>query len=442
MPSDRRPRRADALRRAREAVVDVSAIREDARFRRLWLGMVVSESGRQVMVLAMPYEVYVRTNSTLAVGLLAAVELTAILGLSLPAGALADALDRRRLLTATQGVMVACSIALAGTAAVPGSPLVLVYGAAFVLFAASALDRPARKAALFSIVDKRLLNSAVAVDQASIQIASVGGPAVAGFVISTAGLAAAFLLAAAGFGVMVLALLGLDTSISPAMAPMRRLQGIRDGLRFVRERPVILSTMAMDFTAMVFGYPSALFPALALTVFGVGASGLGLLASAPAMGALVSSFLSGSLTSMERKGVALVTLFGLWGVAITLFGVAAFILSFPLALLFLGMAGGFDIAAAVLRASIVQGNTPDEFRGRVVSINLLASQTGPRLGDLEATTVASVTSVAFSIVSGGVLCLLGIGLVAWRFPRLRGYVDVARRAHAEAVLPAAPAPPA
>jgi ENTS family enterobactin (siderophore) exporter len=418
--------------RARAAVVDVSALRDDPRFRRLWSGMVLSEFGRQVVIISMPFEVYVRTGSTLAVGLLAAVELTALLTLSLPAGALADAMDRRRLLLVTQSVLALCALALAASAAIPGVPLAAVYVTAFVLFAAGALDRPARKAALFSVVRRDRLNSAIAVDQASIQLASVAGPAIGGIVIGTFGLAVAFGLAAASFGVMLVALAGLAMTITPDQAPLRRLQGIREGLAFVRSRPAILGTMGMDFTAMVFGFPSALFPALAVSVFGVGAPGLGLLAGAPAAGALVSSFLSGSLTAMRRKGAGVIWLFCLWGVAITLFGLAALFVVFPLALLFLAFAGAFDIAAAVLRASIVQGSTPDGMRGRVVSINLLASQTGPRLGDLEATTVAALTSVAFSVISGGVLCILGTLVVARRAAALRAFVDPE--------VPPAPAP--
>jgi MFS family permease len=419
------PGRGLGLRtRARAALVDTSAIRLEPSFRLLWSGQVVSEFGRQVVIIAMPYEIYVRTQSTIAIGILAAVELVSILGLSLPAGSLADSMDRRRLLLITQGCLALCALVLVATAIVPESPIWLVYVAAFVLSAATAIDRPARKAALYSIVPSPLMNSAVAVDQASNQLAGVCGPALGGLIIGTAGLGAAFGLAAAGFGLMVIALLLLKVSISPSLAPMRRLQGIRAGLSFVRQRPAILSTMAIDFTAMVFGFPSALFPVLAISVFQVGAPGLGLLAGAPAVGALVASLLSGSLTSIRRKGRGVIAFVCLWGVAITLFGLASF--SFPLALLFLGIAGACDIAAAVLRASIVQGSTPDEMRGRVMSINLLAVTGGPRLGDLEATAVASLTSVGFSIVTGGVLCVLGTLLVASRFPALRAFVDSSR----------------
>jgi MFS family permease len=408
----------------------VSAIRFEPGFRLLWGGQVVSEFGRQVVIIAMPFEIYVRTQSTIAIGLLAAVELVSILGLSLPAGSLADSFDRRRVLLLTQGCLVACSLVLVATAAIPDLPLWLVYAAAFVLSAATAIDRPARKAALYSIVSPDRMNSAVAVDQASNQLAGVCGPALGGLVIGTAGLAAAFGLAAVGFGLMVVSLVALRRPISPSLVPMRRLRGVREGLTFVRKRPAVLSTMAIDFTAMVFGFPSALFPVLAISVFHVGAPGLGLLAGAPAVGALAASLLSGSLTAIRRKGRGVIAFVCLWGVAITGFGLASS--SFPLALAFLGIAGACDIAAAVLRASIVQRTTPDEMRGRVMSINLLAVTGGPRLGDLEATAVASLSSVGFSIVSGGLLCIIGTLVVASRFPALRAYVDPGRSGQATA----------
>ncbi len=415
------PEAGPARRRVRSILVDTSAIRDVPAFRLLWSGQIVSEFGRQLIIIAMPYEIYVRTHTTISIGILALVELVAILGLSLPAGALADSIDRRRLLLVTQGCLVGCGIALLLTAIIPDSPIVLVYAVALVLSAATAIDRPARKAALYNIVPEARMNSAVAVDQASNQLAGVSGPALGGLIIGTLGLGAAFGAAAASFAFMIACLIRLRVSISPKDAPMRRPRGIRAGLSFVRSRPAVLSTMAMDFTAMVFGFPSALFPILALTVYNVGAPGLGLIAGAPAAGALIASLLSGSLTAIRNKGRAVIVFFCLWGLAIALVGLVPF--SFPLALLFLGLAGAADIAAAVLRARIVQGSTPDEMRGRVMSINLLAVTAGPRLGDLEATAVASLTSAGFSIATGGILCIVGTLLVARRFPALRAWTD-------------------
>jgi MFS family permease len=391
----------------------------------MWMGQVISELGRQVIVIAMPYEVYVRTHSTIMVGLLAALELVAIVGLSLPGGAFADALDRRRLLLLTQLSLGLLTLALVTSALVPDSPLWWVFAAAFAISAISAFDRPARQATLYSMVGRERLNSVAALDQGARQLASVCGPAAGGLLIGGLGLASAYGFAAVGFAWMSLTLVRLRGAISTEPAPLRRLKGIREGLSFVRQRPLIHSTMVMDFTANLFGFPSALFPVLAVSVFRVGAPGLGILAAAPAAGALITSLFSRRLTSMRRKGLGVTGFFLLWGVAITLFGLASF--SFPLALGFLGAAGGCDIAAAVLRASIVQGNTPDAMRGRVSSINMLAVTAGPRLGDVEATIVAAATSTGFSIVTGGLLCLLGTLLVARRFSSLLAYRDEPKR---------------
>jgi len=183
-----------------------------------------------------------------------------------------------------------------------------------------------------------------------------------------------------GYILLGVAALLIRQSLAAGTAGLSRLRAIREGVTYVRRTPVVASTMVMDFTAMLFGFPVALFPALALSVFGVGAPGLGLLVSAIAIGALIASVLSGPLTAMRHKGVGVTVLFATWGTAIALFGLATF--SFPLALLFLAIAGAADIAAAVLRASIVQSTIPDNMRGRVTSINSLIATAGPRLGDL------------------------------------------------------------
>ncbi|HAF09723.1 MAG TPA: hypothetical protein DCK98_06535 [Chloroflexi bacterium] len=407
------------MRRARALFVDMSAFRSERDFRVLALGQVASEMGRQVLLIAMPYEVYVRTGSTFAVGLLALVQVASLLGLSLPGGALADTLDRRRILVVTQAALAAFTVLLLAGSRDPATPLWTVYLAAFVIAATIAIARPAQKAALFTIVTRERLNSAVALDQTANQLASVLGPALGGILIGTIGLPAAYALAAASFLCLGVAALLIRQSLAAGTAGLSRLRAIREGVTYVRRTPVVASTMVMDFTAMLFGFPVALFPALALSVFGVGAPGLGLLVSAIAIGALIASVLSGPLTAMRHKGVGVTVLFATWGTAIALFGLATF--SFPLALLFLAIAGAADIAAAVLRASIVQSTIPDNMRGRVTSINSLIATAGPRLGDFEATVVAGFTSVPFSVVSGGILCVLGTLAVARAFPQLLAF---------------------
>jgi hypothetical protein len=191
---------------------------------------------------------------------------------------------------------------------------------------------------------------------------------------------------------------------------------ILEGLRFVRGRRVILSTFAIDLNAMIFGMPTALFPALALDVFHAGPIGVGLLNAAPAAGAFVAAFLSGAVTRLRRIGRGIIVAVAIWGAGIALFGLSTF--SFPLALVFLAIAGGADVLSAVLRSTLVQLTTPDELRGRVSAIHILVVTSGPRIGDIEAAAVASLVGPQLSVISGGVACIGGVLAVARAFPEL------------------------
>jgi MFS family permease len=174
---------------------------------------------------------------------------------------------------------------------------------------------------------------------------------------------------------------------------------------------------------MVFGMPTSLFPALALDVFHAGPTGLGLLAAAPSVGALLGAVLSGWVSRVRRVGLAVIVAVGIWGVAITLFGLSVF--SFPLALFFLAVAGAADVLSAVFRSTIVQLAAPDQLRGRIASIQFLVVTSGPRVGDIEAAAVASVVGAQASVISGGVLCLLGLAGVVRVFPELARHVHPA-----------------
>jgi predicted MFS family arabinose efflux permease len=197
------------------------------------------------------------------------------------------------------------------------------------------------------------------------------------------------------------------------------LGAVAEGLRFARSRQIVLATFVIDLDAMVFGMPSSLFPQLALTVFNVGTAGYGLLNAAPALGALVGSALTGWTSHARRPGRAVAVSVAGWGAAITAFGLLT--ASFPLALLCLAVAGGTDVISAVLRASVVQLETPDHLRGRVMSIHTLVVTSGPRLGDAEAAVVAALAGPQFSVISGGILCLLGLAVVLRLFPQMLSY---------------------
>ncbi|TME83679.1 MAG: MFS transporter [Chloroflexi bacterium] len=414
------PRGGRGGRQFRRVLLDVTPLRLDRDYRYLWGGQVVSGMGNQMTRIALPYQVYVLTGSTLAVGLLTAVQLLPILAFSLGGGAIADAVDRRRLLLITGSGLALCSLALAWLALSGSRSLLAILAVAFVAASLAAIDQPARSSAIPRLVPAARLPAAIALNQLNLQTASIVGPAVGGIVIATVGLPAAYALDVVSFS----AAIGTLLAISP-LPPLDRavrpsLNAILEGLRFARRRPLILSTFAIDLNAMIFGMPTSLFPALAVSVFGVGAVGVGLLAAAPAVGAFLGAFLSGWVTTVRRRGRAVIVAVLAWGAAIVGFGLATF--SFPLALLLLAVAGTADVLSAVFRSTIVQLETPDELRGRVTAIHILVVTSGPRLGDIEAAAVAALIGVQASVVTGGLLCLLGVFVVHRLFPQLDAHV--------------------
>jgi MFS family permease len=409
------------LMRLRGLVIDVSPLRHDRDFRLLWIGQLVSGIGRMVTVVALPYQLYVLTGSPLAVGILALVQLVPILVFALGGGALADAVDRRRLLLATQVGLALASLALAGLALVPSAPILLYYVVAFVGAGIGAVDQPARSSAIPRLVPRVRLPAAISLGQLSFNAVAVAGPAFGGVLLATIGPAGAFIFDAVTFVASVVALL-LIAPIPPYPGAVRpSLASIREGLRFARRRRIVLSTFVVDLVAMVFGMPMSLFPALALDVFKVGPLGVGLLTAAPAAGALAAVLFTGWTGRIRRPGRAVIAAVAGWGFAIIAFGLVTEV--FALALLCLAFAGAADLVSAVLRSSIAQLETPDEIRGRVMSIHTLVVTSGPRLGDAEAAFVAALIGPQLSVISGGVLCLVGLAWVVRAFPELDAYVN-------------------
>ena len=410
---------ASPRRGLRGLLVDLEPVRRDRDFRMLWLGQLVNGLGRQVTVVALPFELWQLTHSSLSIGLLALVQLVPILIFSLGGGAVADAVDRRLLLLGTQALLAASSLCLVVLAAQSAPPIWAFYVVAFVAAGIGAVDQPTRTSAIPRLVPRERVQAAIAVNWLSGQTVSVAGPVAAGILILTAGVATAFAFDVVTFMASLLALF-LIAPIPPHPGASRpSLHSIAEGLRFARDRRIVMGTFAIDLDAMIFGMPSSLFPQLALTVFNTGAAGYGLLNAAPAIGALAAAAFSGWLNRVRRPGRGVIAAVAGWGIAIVGFGLLT--ASFPLALVCLAVAGAADVVSAVLRASIVQLATPDRIRGRVSSIHSLVVTSGPRLGDAEAAGVAALAGPQFSVVSGGVMCVLGLLVVVRRFPELLGY---------------------
>jgi len=292
---------------------------------------------------------------------------------------------------------------------------------AFLTARFSGIDRPARSAVIPNVVARAQLPAAYALWQILLQVGGVLGPALAGLLIAGVGLTAVFALDVLTFVAAFAAVLRM-APVPPAGGGTKAgLASIAEGLRFLRSRRELLGVFAIDLNAMVFGLPRALFPAMAVQVFGGGPTTYGLLAAAPGTGALLAALTTGWVSHVRRQGRAVLVAVAVWGGAMVGFGLTR---TLWVALVLLAVAGGADVVSAVFRNTILQTSVPDTLRGRVSSVQIAVVTGGPRLGDAEAGTVAALAGLRFSVVSGGVLCVLGVLAVAWRLPQFRDYRTV------------------
>ena len=399
-------------------LIDLSPLRRSRDLRLLVWGELVSVLGNQLTTVAVPYQVYQLTHSSLDVGLVSVTQLFPLIAGSLLAGSVVDAMDRRRLLMLAQVLMAACSAGLALNADLdPSKPALWPL---FVLPALSAgfsgLDSAGRNAIIPNLVRRSEVSTANAIFQALFQFGLVAGPAVAGLLLAGAGVRFVYWLDVAGFGIALLAVSLMSPQPPGEGAQRPGLRSIVEGLRFVRGRQAIQGAYLIDINAMVFGMPRALFPALAASVFGGGAATLGFLYAAPGAGALVGALTTGWVSRIQRQGLAVILAVIGWGFAITCFGLVSWL---PLALVLLAAAGFADVISAVFRNTIIQLAVPDSLRGRLAGLQIAVVTGGPRLGDLEAGAVAAGFGNTVSVVSGGLACIAGALLLARALPGFR-----------------------
>jgi len=413
---------AGLRQRAGGFALDITPLRRSSAFRRLWFGQGVSFIGTEIAEVALAYQVYKLTGSTLAVGLISLVHLVPLLTLTVIGGAIADAFDRRRVMLVQQTGMVAGSLGLAANAALAHPRVWPLYAFQFVISASFSLGVGAQRSMTPQLVDEEHFLAASALNSVTSQFGAVGGPAVAGLLIKYVDLKWVYLGDSVTYAGSIAAVALLPRLVAAHDADRPSWSSIVAGFRYVRGRPVILGFFLVDTNAMIFGMPSALFPALAAHRFG-DPSLVGFLYMAPAVGALLVSLLSGPLRHVRRQGLGVVLTASLWGVAIAVFGFAQ---QFWLALLLLGLAGLGDQMSAILRSVMLYRITPNELLGRVSGIEFMQVAAAPSLGSLEAGALASATSVRLSIVSGGIACVAGCLLLALAFPALVRYDSRAR----------------
>jgi MFS family permease len=398
---------------------DLSPLRESRDLRLVILGNFLSTLGSQATLVALPYQLYVQTHSALLVGLLGAVELAPLMASALLAGAIADRMDRRRLLLLDQVglVLSAGGLALAAFAGRP--PIVVLYVLGGILAGFSSLENVTASAILPNLVAPERLRGALALNYGLYQLTMVVGPGLGGLVVALFGVQWAYTLDAGSCLAIVLAV--------GAMAPQppRGVQvhdtiprSIAEGLRYARGNRALLGSFAIDLVAMTFGMPRALFAVLSVSIYHAGAAGTGVLYSAVSAGATVAALSTGWLTHARRLGLVVVWAVLVWGAAIAMAGVAG---TLWLAAVLLAVAGAADSVSAVSRTAIIQSLTPDHMRGRMASVYALVVTSGPRLGDVESGAVAGAAGVRFAVVSGGLACLAGVGVVLVAFPALVRY---------------------
>jgi len=399
----------------RLATIDLAPLRRRD-FSLLFVGQLVSFLGSQVTFVAVAFQVYQLTGSSLAVGLLGLFELGPVLGFAFLGGALADARDRRLMVLLTELAFTLASGALLVNALLPHPALWLVYAVAAVQAGLFALQRPSLDSLLPRLVPPEELTSAGALAMLRGSVGMVAGPALGGVLIATAGLPATYGLDLASFAASLVALALMRATPPPLDAERPSLRRVVEGLRYARSRPDLLGTYVVDLIAMFFGMPQALFPAIAAGLGGPGV--LGLLYAAPAAGAMLAMATSGWTSHVHRQGWGVILAATAWGVAITVFGFAA---SLPLALLCLLVAGAGDGVSGIFRTAIWNRTIPDSLRGRLASIELLSYSTGPLLGNVESGVVAATFSVRVSVVSGGLLCVAGCLACALLLPGFRAF---------------------
>lgn len=401
----------------RRLAIDTGPLRRYPAFRRLFVGQTISTFGSEISAVAAPFQLYELTHSTLQVGLLSLCELVPLLTLTIVGGAIADAIDRRRLLLWTETLLAIVSAGLALNASLGHPRVWALYVLATLSMCIFSFGVAGMVTVIPRLVEPEELAAANAIESVYSSTTSVGGPALGGVLIAVLGIGGAFWLDAGTFAASLWSLWMLPALPPAHDADRPSVRSIVEGFRFVRSRKVLLGMFLTDSNAMVFGMPRALFPALA-NKFGGGASIVGGLYAAPYAGALLASLLSGWMTHVRRQGLVVAIAAALWGVAITAFGFAG---SLWLALLLLAAAGAADNVSAVMRQTILFSVTPDRLRGRLSGIEFAQVASTPALGNLEAGVVASLTSLRVSIVSGGILCVAGTLVIAALLPAFIRY---------------------
>jgi len=386
----------------------------------LWLGLLISMAGSQMQLAAIHWHIRALTSepNPLALGGIGLARILPVIVFSFIGGAVADNYNRRKILFITQSVLAIQAILLAYLTFADRIEIWHIYLLTAIQASASAFDLPARQAMIPNLVSREHLPSAFSMNSIAFNAGAILGPLLFGF-ISEGGQGYAYLLNAFSF----LAVLGALVLMGQVSQDLNRaggvnLRSIREGVQFITSRPLILSTMLMDFIATFFASANTMLPIVARDILNVGKSGYAWLVSAQAIGSVSAGVIVSQIHELRRQGPLFVASVTAFGVATAWFGLSRAFLPALIALVIMGAA---DTISTVIRNTIRQLQTPDHIRGRMTSVNQLFFQGGPQLGEVEAGIVASLFGVPFAIISGGIGCLIGMFLIVWRWPQLIAY---------------------
>jgi MFS family permease len=409
------------------------------RYLYLWLGLLISLSGSQMQVAAIHWHIRTLTGepNPLALGGIGLARILPVIIFSFLGGPVADTFNRRRVLFITQAAMALTALALAALTLSGQITIWHIYLLTAIQAAAQAFDGPARQAMIPGIVPARDLPNAFSMSSIAFNTGAIVGPALAGVVIAALGQEYTYLFNAFSFMAVVVALVLMGAVAQDTHnAPGVKLSAAIDGFKFIFSKKIILSTMVMDFVATFFASAKTMLPIVAKDILKVNEIGYGWLASAESIGSVTAGVVISQIKTIQKQGrtfLAAVTVFGLAtvlfgfahqiGPGVLLFSLPGFpiTLAFLAAFLAMTLAGAADAISTIIRNTIRQLNTPDHIRGRMVSVNQIFFQGGPQLGEVEAGIVASLFSVPFAIVSGGIGCLVGAALITLKWPELRHY---------------------
>lgn len=398
-------------------LINLSILKRNRNYRLLYFGQFISFLGTMITSVALPYQIYHETHSTLMVGLLSLLQLLPLLLTALAGGVLADRKHRKMLLLISESLMALGCLTLAINAKSSMPYIWIIFVAAIFMSAINGLHRPALESITQQIVNKEDYPLISSLSTFTYSTCMIVGPAVGGLIIAHFGLIITYIIDFISF-IFSLCALWMMSHI-PKPKPTNdesAIKSLLEGIRYAIARQDLLGTYFVDFVAMIFGMPMALFPAIAQTYGGV--ETLGMLYSAPAVGAVLISFYSGWIKHVKRHGAAIAIAAGLWGISIIFFGISH---QLYLALLFLAFAGAFDAVSGMFRHIMWNETIPNEYRGRLSGIEMISYMSGPKLGDTEAGLVAAAFGITTSVISGGVLCVLGVVICCYYLPKFWHY---------------------